>query len=572
MEDVNNIASMTAEIERLRKENTRLKETHGKAFHYIRDKIDQLLVVMGTVPLRQEELDDKTLIDLDPIGIISDSFIQILSNLRKTNNDLKLAKDEIEAIFDSSGAALLVLDPQKRILACNNKTRQLFDLEEIPEGATCHECVCGGKTPVESCIFEKVIKSGRGENATEWFCGRRWFDVVGTPIKDDNDEITHIVLAYNEVTERKESEAKLRNALDEASEARTRIDGILRSVADGLIVTDMDERIVLLNQKAEEILGICLRDSVGIPLSRAVKNKSLLQYIRTYLSSEETATAIDFILPDPSSSSPRIFQARGSLLCENGEKRQGMVTTFHEVTRERELARLKSEFVSTAAHELRTPLASILGYSELLLGDGDFSHKDQNDFLGIIQEKAEYLSEIVNDLLDISRIESGQKLDLRREDCSLNKILEGFEENFRKVLTGYRFILDLPASPIDVYIDRRAICQVFENLLGNAVKYSPDGGNITLAARTRKNLCHISITDTGIGMTKDQVKHAFDTFYRADASNTAIRGTGLGLTIVKHILEAHGSDIRLESVPGEGTTVHFSLPLAEQPLSGKRSS
>jgi len=565
------IKELSAEIEQLRQENTALKGETEKAFRYIREKVNQLLLVMGTAPLKSEELDDNTLIELDPIGIVSDSFIQILDNLRQTNKALTVAKDEIQAVFDSSGAALLVLDPERHILTFNEKARESFFSGETPcKGATCREEVCEGKTSPEDCVFEKVMRSGKGEHWTEWVSDERYFDVIGTPIKDSSGIISHVVLAYNDITERKHSEKQLRDALQQSRDDRDRVDWILRSVGDGLIVTDTEERILLLNEKAGKILGIRLANPVGAPLADAVRNKTLQEYIREFSMRGEETPPVDFILPGTDRQPPSVFQARGGILKgKTGEKR-GMITVFHEVTRERELERIKSEFITTAAHELRTPLAAILGFSELLQERKKFSEAEEEEFAEIIHEKAQYLSDIVNDLLDISRIESGKPLSIKLETHPLQECFERFITSFRKSTPNHHIRVDFPDAPLQLHVDRRAICQVMENLLNNAVKYSPDGGEIVVTARPSGKDCLFTIRDEGIGMTKEQIERAFETFYRADASNTAIRGTGLGLTIVKLILDAHGGVISLESSPGKGTTVHFTLPLAADiPVTGK---
>jgi signal transduction histidine kinase len=259
----------------------------------------------------------------------------------------------------------------------------------------------------------------------------------------------------------------------------------------------------------------------------------------------------------------RIYQARIAVVrSEDGDYR-GRITLLHDVTRERELDRMKSDFVSTAAHELRTPLSTILGYTELMLIQSDQSREHFSEYLQLIQDKAENLAQIVGDLLDISRIEAGEGLQLSFERCDLEKICRHVVEEFSIDLRGHRFFTDFPKEPILIEADRYALIQVLENIIGNAIKYSPGGGEIRLAGEVEGGVCRLSISDTGLGVQPGHLDRVFEKFYRVDATNTAISGTGLGLTIVKYLVEAHRGTVRLESQPAKGTTVRLELPLVQ---------
>jgi PAS domain S-box-containing protein len=235
-----------------------------------------------------------------------------------------------------------------------------------------------------------------------------------------------------------------------------------------------------------------------------------------------------------------------------------------DITRQRELDRLKAEFMSMVAHELRTPLTSILGYLEFCLNPGEFggfSVDQQREFLGEINDKAELLAKLVSDLLDIGRIESGRALplDIRPLEMAgmIGKVVEGFQFQAPR----HRFAVKLengPAGPI--LADGDKLVQVLENLLSNAVKYSPEGSLIEVAAGMRETCYQVAVRDEGIGMTAEQAERVFDKFYRADFSNTAARGLGLGMSIAREIVERHGGSIWLESEAGQGTRVTFTVP------------
>lgn len=229
--------------------------------------------------------------------------------------------------------------------------------------------------------------------------------------------------------------------------------------------------------------------------------------------------------------------------------------------------RIMNEFISTAAHELRTPLCSMLGYSELLLHPeiigGELSPERQRDFLEEIHERTEALAGIVDELLDVSRIESGQPIPLSKSPQRLEDILAPKLERYRFHHGSHGFDLVLPEEDLPpVSVDPHKINQALENIVSNAVKFSPGGGQIRVTVKRVDDALQIAVADQGIGMTPEQSAHAFDKFYRADATDTAVQGLGLGMSITRGIIEAHHGRIWLESLSGCGTTVFVSLPLA----------
>jgi len=228
------------------------------------------------------------------------------------------------------------------------------------------------------------------------------------------------------------------------------------------------------------------------------------------------------------------------------------------------LDKLKSEFISTAAHELRTPLASIMGFTELLSGRDEYScfnEQQKQEFLNEIYENTERLTKIVDDILDISRIEAGVSIPLDKAAVSIETLLKKAINNFR-MRVNHRLSLQIASDiPEQLNIDAHRINQVLENLLSNAIKYSPKESDISLNAELDGRYCKITVADQGKGMTEEQLNHVFDKFYRADATNTAVRGLGLGMSIVKQIIEDHGGSIWVDSSPGDGTQVYFTLPL-----------
>jgi PAS domain S-box-containing protein len=236
----------------------------------------------------------------------------------------------------------------------------------------------------------------------------------------------------------------------------------------------------------------------------------------------------------------------------------GIVCSIRNITSLKQLERMKDEFLTTAAHELRTPLTSIQGFSEILL-TRDLTEDRQQHYFRIINKQSAWLAQIIEQLLDISRLEAGRGLEIQPEPVSMaslvNDVLRAFIET-----NGHTFLVEGLADTPTVRGDSFRLTQVIQNLVSNAVKYSPEGGTITIRGAVGPDRLVVSVSDEGIGMTPEEMDHLFERFYRADTVSTG--GTGLGLTICKLIVEGHGGEIHAESKPGEGSIFTFTLPLA----------
>lgn len=240
----------------------------------------------------------------------------------------------------------------------------------------------------------------------------------------------------------------------------------------------------------------------------------------------------------------------------------GLVGVMIDVTNERQIDQMRREFVSTTAHEFQTPLAAILGFCELLqMPDGEMSG-DRDECLAIIHERAEFLSRLVDQFLDVSRIEAGRDLPLNLGACEPDLLVHAVLRNQRG--NRQRFAVRFPEACPAVLADEDRISQVIENLVSNAVKYSPPEGRITISGTVEKRMLRIAVTDEGIGLSEELREKIFDKFFRVDSSETAPSGTGLGLYITRAIVEAHGGHISACSHCGQGTTFTFTLPLLEE--------
>jgi signal transduction histidine kinase len=217
--------------------------------------------------------------------------------------------------------------------------------------------------------------------------------------------------------------------------------------------------------------------------------------------------------------------------------------------------------VSTVSHELRTPLTSMRGFVELLL-EREFSAADQRKFLGIVDTEIKRLGKLIDDFLDLQRLEAG-KLDYHFESQSLRPLIEEAVRMFEHTSGQHRYALALPDGELPVRVDADRLRQTLRNLISNATKYSPDGGTVTIAAEIRADRVRVSVRDQGIGMDEATQKKLFTRFYRADSTATRrIGGTGLGLALVKEIVEAHGGEVGVSSAPGKGSEFWFVLPIA----------
>ncbi|MCD4693069.1 MAG: PAS domain S-box protein, partial [Calditrichales bacterium] len=384
---------------------------------------------------------------------------------------------------------------------------------------------------------------------------------IAKEMDESQQSLAYLLEDVNESRdELEEKSSQLNISLKDAQDARDKIDAILKSVGDGLIVTDNNNRVILINHIAEDLFKVSLKDVVNRSIDYAIKDKTLRERVK-YTLNKRIDYQFDFELPGENLDKPLIFQARTSVIKDKEGKANGIITIFHDVSHEREVDRMKTEFISTAAHELRTPLTSIQGFSEILLTRENLDKIEKDKFLNYINKQAENLAAIIGDLLDISRIESGTSFILEKSPCIFCQVIKDTVEPFISQSKIHMFDINIPKKPIEILIDSEKIAQVLKNLISNAIKYSPDGGVIQVSGAVKEDVYQVSVEDEGMGMNPEQVSKIYDKFYRADTSNTAIEGTGLGMGIVKYIVEAHGGKVWVESKFGKGTKVTFTIPL-----------
>jgi PAS domain S-box-containing protein len=362
-----------------------------------------------------------------------------------------------------------------------------------------------------------------------------------------------------------ELEARVEARTAELNRERERLLAVLESAGDAIVITDNHGAVDYVNPTWEQLTGFSSKEAVGQPLSVFQSKQIPLEvYNKMWSTIQAGWVWRGDLLDQRQDGAPLevnltlapVFHEDGNIV--------NFVGVFRDVSHLKKLERMKDEFLSTAAHELRNPITSILGFSELLMTRTDLSEEERKRFLQYINEHASHLKKLVGDLLDISRIDSGAGIITRVAALSLPPLFEQEMQAWQAANPKHAYRLQVDSNCPKVYADHDRILQVMRNLLSNATKYSPSGGTITLNALQVGGYLEITVADEGIGMTEEEQSHIFEKFWRADASSTAIGGTGLGLVIVKHIVEQHGGHIWINSDKGKGTTVHFTLPLVDR--------
>lgn len=467
--------------------------------------------------------------------------------------------------FSPMGVLLYHLYPNDQLIFTSSNAAAKTILEtdlDLLIGKTIEEAFPGLKKTGIPTQFKRICSLG-----TPWHCHR--FDYDDDAFKGSFEihafqTAPHKMACFFwDISERTRADQALKDALTNAREAREQLETILKSVSDGLLFTDLDNRIMLMSHSAEELLDKSLQDVFGLEIDLVIENDNLCKVLKTVASDKQEEASVTITLPDSNTEKHRTLQASLAAVRNKEGLKKGIITLLRDISRERELDLMKTEFISTAAHELRTPLTSVIGFSEVLITQGGLS-AEQTEFLSIIHKKAEVLGKIVDDLLDLARVDTGQIIRLKKDRADVRSILERSVTDYQRVCKDHIFKMVLPDNPIDMLVDDRKLFQVMENLLSNAVKFSPTDSTIQITCQQADNEVFIAVRDQGIGMNPIQMNRMFDKFYRVDASNTAREGLGLGMAIVKSIVEAHKGRIWVTSKPGQGTTVTFTLPCADE--------
>jgi PAS domain S-box-containing protein len=366
---------------------------------------------------------------------------------------------------------------------------------------------------------------------------------------------------------------RVNHALGESLEDERRTEAEIRSLVDSvvetLVLVSPEGRVVSVNRRFEDLFGIAASEVEG----RSVDDLRAL--------AERLFAEPDTVMEQLAPSGGEVAERSLTIVAQTWpQERQlalfatpvrsdgrdlGTLYGFRDVTQERELDRMKTEFVSQVSHELRTPLTAIKGFTDLMLdGDAGEVNEEQSEYLAIVKSNADRLVALINDLLDVSRIESG-RIQLKLERVDVRAILEMVVATMRPLLESksQRLTLSIADGLPAAWADHDRVVQVATNLISNAHKYTQAGGEIDVGARADRGNLRIAVRDNGMGIAPEDQARLFSRFYRVDNSLTReIGGTGLGLSIVKSIVEMQGGTVTVDSAPGTGSTFAFTVPIA----------
>jgi len=351
------------------------------------------------------------------------------------------------------------------------------------------------------------------------------------------------------------------------SEEREELEDTLQSIKAGVIVVNRDNEVRLVNSAAASMLAKEAASLLGKPFTDALEEESVRALLRDALQGDEELTREITVGPND----PRIYQAQASMMRSESGGVQSVVAIFNDITEIRNVERMKTAFVSTVSHELRTPLTSIKGFIATLLEDeeGYFDEETRREFYQIIDQQCDRLTRLISDLLNISRIESGRSLELHLGEVNLRETCERIIAAQQSYTDRHHLKVVAPDSLPTVHADQDKVEQMLDNLLGNAIKYSPNGGEIRVALFDEGDFVRFDVSDHGLGIPERHRDRIFERFHMVDddVDHRSVKGTGIGLYLVKALARAHVNeqgergDVWLaRSLVGEGSTFSVRLP------------
>lgn len=380
------------------------------------------------------------------------------------------------------------------------------------------------------------------------------------PIYSD-DELGKLAKIINFMTTelRRLNNMNLNQMINEKNKTKT----ILKNIADGVIVTNPENKVLVANSVAESWLGLSEKEIMDQPVEKIIYEQNLLSLInKIRKDGNHEDTKVELIIKPDNKRKQIVLQAKAAQVIDADNKLIGIVTIFRDITKEKEIDRMKTELVSMVAHELRSPLTSIAGFSELLLDEG-VTQEQSKEYAEIILKESNRLGDLINKFLDISRIESG-KSQVHKTPVQIGHVIESILEMnmYLAERKGMKVNINIPDDLATVWVDREMMGEVILNLFSNAVKYSPERKAINIDVEDKDDEQLIRIADQGYGIPEKSLNKIFDKFYRVTDNEyiQEVNGSGLGLSLVKEIIELHDGSIWVESKIGEGSTFTFSIP------------
>jgi len=347
------------------------------------------------------------------------------------------------------------------------------------------------------------------------------------------------------------------------TEEKERLEDALKSIQAGVMVISPEGNVRLINRAACEALDLPADGYEGRQFKEVITDEDTLKIVTETLQTHQERS-LEVELPGE-----RVYRAETSMVFGKNDELSDVVMIFTDISEIRHVERMKTTFVSTVSHELRTPLTSIKGFIVTLLDDTEGTYDDQTrqEFYGIIDQECDRLTRLISDLLNISRIESGRALDMQISQINLQELAGQVLSTQQHYTAQHKLVNNVPANLPVIEGDSDKVAQILDNLVGNAIKYSPDGGQVLVSAQEEDDAVRIDVTDEGLGVPKQQQEKIFDRFQMVDGDSKrkGIKGTGIGLYLVRHLAHAHGGEVWIEwSEPGEGSTFSVRLPKVAQ--------
>ncbi|UCH34832.1 MAG: CHASE2 domain-containing protein [Armatimonadota bacterium] len=376
-----------------------------------------------------------------------------------------------------------------------------------------------------------------------------------------------VALENVELYEKLEGKVEIANrelvkAYSQLALEKDRVEALLENMADAVIMTDTDDRVLYVNPAAERMFRVSGREVEGDPLAEHFDVGGLPAVAESAHDADGELVTGQVVIEEPKR---LVLTANAALISDDQGRPVGVVTVLSDVTLLQEMSDMKTEFVSLVSHELRTPLTSVQGFAQTLRSDveGHFDAATRSEFLEIIESECHRLLTMINELLDASRIEAGRELPMNWGQVSITAIADKLVKLHSASAEAHTFEVDFPADLPTIEADGDRIEQVLTNIISNAIKYSPDGGVVRISGRREDGEVLISVADHGLGMTEAQRGQLFQRYHRLESdASKRIRGTGLGLYLTKGLVEAHRGRIWAESEgPGKGSVFSFALPI-----------
>jgi two-component system phosphate regulon sensor histidine kinase PhoR len=367
----------------------------------------------------------------------------------------------------------------------------------------------------------------------------------------DGDALDRLSYSLNQTA------ARLDGTIHTLTEERNLSSAILGSMVEGVLVVNGAERVVFSNHSFAEILEMRVPPQAGSSLVEVVRQTELIGAVRKVLGGEPRVEA------EIVTGTLRQHFFAATVASVSSKETNGAVIVLHDITDLRKLERVRRDFVANVSHEFRTPLTAIQGFAETLLAGAMNDPQNRERFLGIIVEHSRRLARLTEDLLMLSKMDA-DRLELEKRRIPVAAFVESCIETSspRAKERDLRLTVNLAPHVPDVAGDRRRLTEVLQNLLDNAIQYTPAGGEITISAVQKNGEVIFTVADTGIGIPQADQPRIFERFYRVDvARSREVGGTGLGLSIAKHLVEVHGGRIWVESEVGRGSQFHFSVPV-----------